>query len=254
MSRAMKRVRLLPSVVIAICLYAALGAAAMGTPVLAGQIDAASGHSIHAPADSRVQPGAGAAPANSAHQQECAREQSVVDRRQALCEADLDSAQNQAVLGKLAIAKGGELNIHRVLGLSPTFFDGFVALATAIRRVDDLDQRDIELAILLTAFRRQGQYQMAQHRLLARRAGLSQTEIDSVHSWRASRRFDMRQRALLELVEQSLRPSGVTAAGYRRARRFFSDRQVMELVTISGFSAMSAQITNTFSVPTDVKE
>jgi AhpD family alkylhydroperoxidase len=138
--------------------------------------------------------------------------------------------------------------------MSPALFGGFVDMALAIKRVDDLDSRDIELVIVRTAQLRHGRYQLYQHSRLARRAGISDAELRGLPNWRRSRLFSERQKALLDFVEGSLSRKGVSTKTYAGATAFFSKQQLVEIALISGYAASSCQVTNTFDIPIDVND
>ena len=168
-----------------------------------------------------------------------------------LSDVGLTSEPNKAVLQRLSVPAAKALNIHRALAFTPPLFGGFTELAMAIKQVGDLSPQDIELAILLTAHLRDGRYQIARHMKLARKAGIPEDQLIHLQSWRRCHSFDPRQRALLELIEQSLGNSGVSKRAYKNAKAFFTDRQLVELIMISGFAACSCQLTNTFQIPID---
>lgn len=185
----------------------------------------------------------------AARESPCSATVSANGGRLHLCEADLDGPVNTAALQKLSVSADKALNIHRALALSPDLFDGLAAMAAAIKQIHDLGPQDIELTILRTAQLKKGRYQLAQHRTIARRVGFSDAKLDALNVWRQSALYDSREKALLNFVEQSLQPTAIANKSYQKARQFFSEKQLVEIVLISGFAASSCQFTNAFSVP-----
>jgi AhpD family alkylhydroperoxidase len=128
--------------------------------------------------------------------------------------------------------RGGEvINLHLTLAHAPAVMRARRALANALR-YDAVTPRALrELAIVRTAQIAGGDYELNQHLPMALAAGLTQAQIDEIATWRASKLFDDKQRALLAYVEAVAHGGDVDDATYDAFARFFTPQEIVELTT-----------------------
>lgn len=127
----------------------------------------------------------------------------------------------------------------KIQELSQAFFAPDSALAS--------DER--EVAVLRICARGNSEYEVAQHRLLARDAGLGSDLIDAVLDLQAAP--PGRWRPLLDFVDEFHRTGSVTGENWDAATRDKGESWAVELVVlISHFQAMSL-VTNTLRVVLD---
>jgi len=146
-----------------------------------------------------------------------------------------------ALIAQIKTERGGKLlNLYRMLLHSPPFARGWLGLFTAVRQQGQLDARYRELAILRIAVVNDAEYEFAQHVPHARKAGLSDAQIDTVRTDPASPLFDEQQRAVLAYADAMTRDVEVPDALFARIRASFPEREVLELtVTIGGYNMVS---------------
>jgi 4-carboxymuconolactone decarboxylase len=124
------------------------------------------------------------------------------------------------------------LNIHRVVGFAPNMLRAQAAYARALREESSLPRDLQELLILRVAQVNDSAYEQSVHRPIALKCGVAQDKIDALTAWRASSRFDARERAALGLVEQAARSGEVTDDVFATARNVFSPQELIELTAL----------------------
>jgi AhpD family alkylhydroperoxidase len=129
--------------------------------------------------------------------------------------------------------RGGKvINLHLTLAHAPAIMQARRALANALRYDAATPRALRELAIVRTAQIAGGDYELNQHLPMALAAGLTQPQVDEIATWRASKLFDDKQRALLAYVEAVAHGGDVDDATYDAFARFFTPQEIVELTTI----------------------
>ena len=135
---------------------------------------------------------------------------------------------------------GRLLNLYKVLLNSPDVAAGWLALFTAIRQKGKLGERFRELAIMRIAVLNGAKYEYEQHVPFALKAGLTQAQLDALGEWRKSTVFGPADRAVLEYADAMTKKIQVSDAVFKRVRRLFDDRELVELTaTIGGYNLVS---------------
>jgi AhpD family alkylhydroperoxidase len=146
-----------------------------------------------------------------------------------------------------SLAPGRRLPPSNVLGL----FARHPELATAFLGYNryllgggsTLSPRTRELAILRVAWRRRCQYEWVQHVLIARKAGVTEEEIDAIRAGKPT--------AITRAVDELEADSGLSDDTYRALAAELDDRQLMDLVFTVGTYGLLAMVLNTFEVELD---
>ncbi|WP_328513441.1 carboxymuconolactone decarboxylase family protein [Streptomyces mirabilis] len=146
-----------------------------------------------------------------------------------------------------SFAPGRKLLPSNALGL----FAQHPELATAflgynrylLSRRSTLSPRTRELAILRVAWRRRCQYEWVQHVLIARKAGVTDEEIDAIRAGEPT--------AITRAVDELEADSGLSDDTYRALAAELDDRQLMDLVFTIGTYGLLAMVLNTFKVELD---
>jgi AhpD family alkylhydroperoxidase len=146
-----------------------------------------------------------------------------------------------------SLAPGRRLPPSNVLGL----FARHPELATAFLGYNryllgggsTLSPRTRELAILRVAWRRRCQYEWVQHVLIARKAGVTDEEIDAIRAGKPT--------AITRAVDELEADSGLSDDTYRALAAELDDRQLMDLVFTVGTYGLLAMVLNTFEVELD---
>jgi 4-carboxymuconolactone decarboxylase len=127
-------------------------------------------------------------------------------------------------------SRGGEvINLHLTLGHAPKIAKARRALSGALRRDAATPRVLRELVILRTAQIVRSDYELNQHLPMALKSGLTQQQIEQVATWRESKLFDERQRALLAYVEQLLAGGDVDDATFAAVSKHFSPQEIVEI-------------------------
>lgn len=147
-------------------------------------------------------------------------------------------------IGKVRGARGGRLiNIYRLMLHSPALAEGWFALNQAARYATEIDGRSRELAVLRVAFLNGSDYVLRAHGpSYALQEGLTREQVEAVGDWRPSERFDDRQRALLAYVDAMTRDVAVSDAVFADLRKYFSERQTVEVTMLVGAYNMLTRV------------
>src|SRR5262245_1208676 len=161
-----------------------------------------------------------------------------------------DTSDPDAAANLKAIAARGikPHDIHRVYANAPKLQRRSSALAQAIRNEAIVSRNDRELIILRAAQLMGGDYQFTQHRPMAISCGITAAQVDNLLRWRESHLFNDRQRAILAYADGMVSPEGVSDATFEAMKRFFSNKEIVELTMTAAYYSGSAQITRALGV------
>jgi AhpD family alkylhydroperoxidase len=141
------------------------------------------------------------------------------------------------------LAPGRKLPPSNVLGLfahHPELARAFLGFSAYLLSASTLPPRTRELAILRIAWRRRCQYEWAQHVRIARRAGVTDGEIEQIRSGAAT--------ALTSAVDELDERSCLAEPTYQALAAELDERQLIDLVFTVGTYALLAMAFNTFGV------
>ena len=152
-----------------------------------------------------------------------------------------------------ARARGGQpINLQFLTAMAPPLAKASQAYAYAIRFDLKVPRPYRELAILRTVQNWQGDYEFRQHRPMAQACGFTQPQIDGIATWRESKLFDDKQRALLAFVDQlTTKPGRVDDATFAELRKHFSPNEIVELAMTSTNYMATAAFTNSMQLQTE---
>lgn len=142
-------------------------------------------------------------------------------------------------------------NVFLVLGRNRRLFRGWIRFASKLMPGGRLPRQDSELVIVRVAHLADCPYELEQHRRLARRAGLSATEIDRIAEGSSAEGWTERQATLLRAVDELHHQRDLTDATWAALRRHLDERTVIELVLLAGHYEMLATAITTLRVPAD---
>lgn len=114
-----------------------------------------------------------------------------------------------------------------------------------------LSARDREMATVRIAWLRRGEYEWAQHVGMARRAGLSEEEIDAIMAGPDSPVWGPRDAALLRSVDEIAADRYVSDETWKQLSEHLDRRQLMDLVFTVGAYDLLAMAFNTFGLELD---
>ena len=145
---------------------------------------------------------------------------------------------------------GEPVNLYRALGNQPKLTAACTEFADAIRHDSRTPRKLREIMILRTAQIARSHYEWAQHLKMARKAGVSENQIDELEVWRESRHFDARERAALALTE-GVMACNVTDEIHRGAAAHFGHAEYVELCLTAAFYAMVSRMLDAMRVELD---
>lgn len=123
------------------------------------------------------------------------------------------------------------------------------AMTNCFRFTHKLEQRLIELIILLMCRDAAAKYPWSAHAPLALKAGLSRGTVDAINR-RERPDFERDdERLIYELVGELLAHKTLTAETFERATAAFGRDGVVEAVSCAGFYGMVGLVSNAFEIP-----
>ncbi len=145
------------------------------------------------------------------------------------------------LVARIKRERGGKfLALYRILAYSPKVAEAWLQFFTVIRQQCGLDARYRELAIMAIAKLNGARYEFEQHIPFALRAGITQTQLDHIESWRASAEFSEADKAVLAYTEAITRDVRVPDDVFAGVRGKFDEKTLVELTaTIGGYNMVS---------------
>jgi alkylhydroperoxidase family enzyme len=142
--------------------------------------------------------------------------------------------------------------IFLVLGRHRRLFWGWLHFAGRLMFGGRLGRADTEMVILRVAHLSQSDYELSQHRRLARLAGLDDADIDRVLTGSpAADGWTPRRRAILAAVDELHADRDLDDATWAEVRAHLDERQVIELCQLVGHDEMLATTIRALRIPTD---
>lgn len=144
-------------------------------------------------------------------------------------------------------------NLFTTLGRHRGLFRRWLLFAGALMPRGKLPRADTELVILRVSHRCGCPYEADHHRRMARRAGLSQAQIDAIDRDEIDGGdWSPRQAALLAAVDELHDDRRIGDATFARLRTELSDRDLVELCMLAGHYEMLAGTINSLGIERDV--
>lgn len=148
-------------------------------------------------------------------------------------------------------ARGGRpLNLYRVLANAPKMLRAWVDLAYAVRNDCRTPRTLRELMILRTAQLQDSAYEWHQHRIMARQAGVPETQVAELAMWNVSAAFDERERAALAFTE-AIVACDVDDDVHAELARHFDPEECLELAMTAAYYCMVPRVLSAIAVTPD---
>jgi 4-carboxymuconolactone decarboxylase len=140
------------------------------------------------------------------------------------------------LIAKIRGARGGRLiNIYRLMLHSPALADAWFDLNQAVRYGTEIDGQCRELAVIRVAILNNVEYVVRAHGpAYALKEGLTSAQVEALADWKSSDLYSDKQRALLAYVDAMTRNIDVPDAVFGDVRKYFSERQTVELTMLIG--------------------
>lgn len=145
--------------------------------------------------------------------------------------------------------RGGLLNVYKLLLHSPALAQTWFEHNNAVRWQTALSGRLREIVIIRVAHLNGIEYVLAQHvPSLAVAEGVSIEECEALKDWRATDKFDARERAALAYAEAMTLKTSVPDDIFAEIRRHFDDRGIVELSTLIGTYLMHNRVMKALAI------
>src|SRR5882724_10981870 len=145
---------------------------------------------------------------------------------------------------------GRDLNLFKILMNHPTLVRRWTVFAGHVLRKQTLPVRDRELLILRIGWLNQAEYEWAQHVEIAKRAGITEAEIERVQEGPKAG-WSAHEAALLQAADDLFENSVVSDATWAALAAKYSTEQMMDAVFTVGQYNMVSWALNSFGVPLD---
>jgi 4-carboxymuconolactone decarboxylase len=136
----------------------------------------------------------------------------------------------------------GVLLQHPALAKAFLTFNDHVAIRSS------LSKRLRELLVLRISWLRRSEYELAQHLVVARNAGVTDAEIEAVLRGPAAASWEPAEAAALQAVDELHDEARISDATWQQLRAHFSSEQCMDLVFTVGCYDLLAMVFKTFGV------
>ena len=157
--------------------------------------------------------------------------------------ADFEPAMQQ----RLEKLWGTPPNLYHCLANHPRLVEAWSDFSKALRHDTRTPRALRELVILRGAQLMRSEYEWAQHLKMARKAGISEAQIQALSSWKSSNLFDAREKAALGLAE-AVTQGKVSDEVYAEAMRHFDHHDYVELSITAAFYAMVGRMLDAMGV------
>jgi len=149
------------------------------------------------------------------------------------------------------VTRRGRLNVFRLLAGAPQVFDGWVRMVDAQLNSTTISARLCELVILRVAYLQRSRYELAQHVDVARREGITESEIAAVTSDGPVTGFAPAEDAVLSFVTELVTTGTVSAESFAAVDAQLGTAAVTELLLLVSLYYGLALVLNASDVEID---
>lgn len=149
---------------------------------------------------------------------------------------------------RIASLGGRPLNLYKILANSPDMLDAWVEFAYTLRLSAKTPRTLRELMILRTAQLHDSAYEWHQHRLMAREAGISESQVGDLSMWRMSDQFNAREKAAIAITEAVVADTFDDEL-HDEVKNLFSPSELIELLLTASFYCMVPRLLRAMDVP-----
>jgi len=144
-----------------------------------------------------------------------------------------------------------QMHVYTTLGQHKRLFWGWLIYGGLLLAGGRLPRPDSELVILRVAHLRGCEYELQQHRRLAKRCGLGPELQEKIFLWPDTTELSPRRHALLNATDEFVKKRSVSRDTWEALSRYLDRRQLIEFCMLAGqYDALAATIT-TLEVPLD---
>jgi len=146
----------------------------------------------------------------------------------------------------------GNLNVFRLLANAPAVFSGWTQMVDELFASPTFDPRMREVIILRVAHLQGSAYELGQHVPLARTAGLTEREIETICGSDTFDGFALGERTALNVVTELCRTHRLSDESFASAHTVFGDEAFTELLMIVSCYYGLALVLNAADLDVDV--
>jgi uncharacterized peroxidase-related enzyme len=139
---------------------------------------------------------------------------------------------------------GAVPNVFRVMAHNPEMLEAFLALNATLPRTE-LNGKLRELAYIKTSELNGCDYCLHHHRVLGKKAGLNDRQINETAASETSDAYDDLQREVMRYAEEVTRHIDVSDALVGRLKQHLNDRELVELAMTVGIANFTNRLTET---------
>jgi alkylhydroperoxidase family enzyme len=154
---------------------------------------------------------------------------------------------------RLAELGGKPVNLYRALANNPDLLAAWIEFAWSIRQKPGMARRLRELMIVRGATLMNCAYELAHHRLMAGRSGVTEADLAALDGWREATNFSPPERAALAFMEAMVEGAVPDAVNAELARHFDSAERV-ELALTAGLYCMVPRVLDALRVPLETDD
>ena len=138
-------------------------------------------------------------------------------------------------------------NLYKALANHPKLVAAWAEFSKTLRHDTRTPRALRELVILRGAQLMRSEYEWAQHLAMARKAGVSEAQIQALPAWKSSALFNERETAALALSE-AVTQGRVSDEVFALAKKHFDDHDYVELAIVAAFYAMVGRMLDAMGV------
>jgi 4-carboxymuconolactone decarboxylase len=152
-------------------------------------------------------------------------------------------------------ARRGNLNVFRLLANAPSVFGGWTAMVDELFASPTFDARMREVIILRVAHLQDSPYELGQHLVLARGAGLTEQQINAIRDAGDldDAGFSPTEQAALDVVTELCATHHLSDDSFAAAQGIFGDEAFTELLMIISCYYGLALVLNAVDVEVDAE-
>lgn len=154
----------------------------------------------------------------------------------------------RAVLERIAGDRGDLPNVYRTLANSPKLLVRTVALVEGLWRETKVSRLLQELIILRVAQLSASDYEWGRHRMLARRLGLPEEQVQDLANWSNSSHFSASERAALAFTDAVANTGNVPDIVAVELAKHFGADEIVEIAMTAAFYSGFARYLSSMQV------
>ena len=142
--------------------------------------------------------------------------------------------------------------LYRMLGNAPDMLDAWVGMAWPLRSEPDTDRGLRELVIMRTALLTRSSFEWQAHWPAARRAGVTEAQLEALGDREASAEFSVAEQAALACTDEIVLAGGASPGSVAGLREHFSAGECIELILTASFYVCVSRTLHSLGIEADV--